>query len=176
MGSSNSKDERVYVYSAGVPLNVTPQLAKSINKNANNAGSEEGSSEAQQSSNTSSSIKSGFASSSSLNSRNLADAVEEEVSKELSRILEKNQYEELQSKERQASTTELLNEIRDITQQISSSPTSKSQTFTRSIQARDRVTSCLKDNSERPLNCWKEVSDFKNLVATLESEFVAASK
>ncbi|KAJ1767581.1 hypothetical protein LPJ74_005291 [Coemansia sp. RSA 1843] len=107
---------------------------------------------------------------------NSHDLVEAEVAKELARILEKIQLDELQSKERQASSAEILNEIRDITQQIGSSPSTKSAAFKQSIHARDRVSSCLRDNADRPLNCWKEVSDFKALVAALESEFVAASK
>ncbi|KAJ2386340.1 hypothetical protein GGI23_006515 [Coemansia sp. RSA 2559] len=112
----------------------------------------------------------------SADTANSHDLVEQEVAKELARILEKNQLDELQSKERQASSTEILHEIRDITRQIGSSPFANSAAFGQSLHARDRVTSCLVDNADRPLNCWKEVSDFKSLVATLESEFVAASK
>lgn len=39
-------------------------------------------------------------------------------------------------------------------------------------RARSEVISCLRTNDRRPLDCWKEVEDFKREVARLERAFV----
>ncbi|KAJ2537687.1 hypothetical protein EV175_006648 [Coemansia sp. RSA 1933] len=165
MGASNSKEERVYIYADQIPLGFTPQLNEVLVK----ASAKPAKQQPADSSEHTKKLSDNAADYS-------RDLVDEEVAKELARILEKNQLDELQSKARQASSAEILNEIRDITHQINASPSAKSPAFEQSLHARDRVSSCLVDNADTPLNCWKEVSDFKALVATLESEFVAASK
>ncbi|KAJ2105773.1 hypothetical protein GGI16_002213 [Coemansia sp. S142-1] len=155
MGASNSKNEPVYVYASQVPIGFTAQLKDKLVSEATttpNPPAEEGA---------------------VAKSRDLADKVDEGVAKELARILEKNQLEELKAKERQVSTSDLLREIRDVSHQIAANPTTKSPTYEQALHARDRVAACLKDNAGRTLNCWKEVCEFKSLVATLESEFVA---
>ncbi|KAI8319628.1 hypothetical protein GQ54DRAFT_299200 [Martensiomyces pterosporus] len=172
MGASNSKQEPVVVYGNEVPIGFTPQLSDRLVKEATAA---QGGAKADKRSDKTSD-ESSAGSRAEVNSRDLADQVEKQVASELSRILEKSQLEDLRSKERQTSTAELLSEIRDITQQISSSPSAKSQTYAKSLQARDHAVSCLRENSGRALDCWKEVQEFKTLVSDLEREFVAASK
>ncbi|KAJ2833871.1 hypothetical protein GGI24_000664 [Coemansia furcata] len=156
MGASNSKNEPVYVYASEVPIGFTAQLKDKLVSEATMTPSPPAANVD--------------------NSRDIADKIDEGVAKELARILEKSQLEELMAKERQASTSDLLREIRDVSHQIASNPSTKSATFEQSLQARDRVVACLKDNAGRTLDCWKEVSEFKALVTTLESEFVAMSK
>jgi len=39
-------------------------------------------------------------------------------------------------------------------------------------KARNEVVGCLRLNDRRPLDCWKEVEDFRNEVGRLEREFV----
>ncbi|KAJ2614100.1 hypothetical protein H4S08_001878 [Coemansia sp. RSA 1365] len=157
MGASNSKEEPVYVYGSGIPIGFTPQLKDVLVKDATTAQKAAGNN-----------------STGSAESRDLADEIEKGVAKELARILEKNQLEDLRSKERQTSTEELLGEIRDISQQIGGG-TSESQSFGHAMAARDRVAACLKQHENKALNCWKEVGEFKNLVAALEREFIVAS-
>ncbi|PIA14887.1 hypothetical protein COEREDRAFT_82479 [Coemansia reversa NRRL 1564] len=157
MGASNSKEEPVYVYGNGVPIGFTPQLKDVLVKDATTAQGTDGNN-----------------STGNAESRDLADEIEKGVAKELARILEKNQLEDLRSKERQISTEELLGEIRDISQQIGGS-TSESQSYERAVAARDRVAVCLRQHENKALNCWKEVGEFKSLVADLEREFVVAS-
>ncbi|KAJ2743292.1 hypothetical protein GGI20_003861 [Coemansia sp. BCRC 34301] len=154
MGASNSKKEPVYVYASDVPIGFTAQLKEKLVAEATTTPDTPAATD----------------------SRDLADKIDEGVARELARILEKSQLEELMAKDRQVSTSDLLREIRDVSQQISFSPTVRSPTFERSLQARDRVTACLKENAGRTLDCWKEVGEFKDLVATLEKEFVALSK
>ncbi|KAJ2803255.1 hypothetical protein H4S07_004500 [Coemansia furcata] len=160
MGASNSKNEPVYVYASEVPIGFTAQLKDKLVSEATMTPSP----------------PAAAAAANVDNSRDIADKIDEGVAKELARILEKSQLDELMAKERQASTSDLLREIRDVSHQIASNPSTKSATFEQSLQARDRVVACLKDNAERTLDCWKEVSEFKTLVTTLESEFVAMSK
>ncbi|KAJ2079426.1 hypothetical protein H4R24_003791 [Coemansia sp. RSA 988] len=157
MGASNSKEEPVYIYGSEVPIGFTPQLKDVLEKGAATAQTSEGNS-----------------STPSATSRDLADGIEKGVAKELARILEKNQLEELRSKERQSSTQELLGEIRDISQQIGAG-TSDTQSFESAMVARDRVAACYKQHENRALNCWKEMGEFKNIVAAMEREFIAAS-
>ncbi|KAJ2459111.1 hypothetical protein GGF42_001669 [Coemansia sp. RSA 2424] len=159
MGASNSKKEPVYVYASEVPIGFTAQLKEKLVSEATLPPPSQPNAPA-----------------ATTNSRDLADKIDEGVAKELARILEKSQLEELMAKDRQASTSDLLREIRDVSHQLSSSTTVTSPTFELSLQARDRVTACLKENAGRTLDCWKEVAEFKSLVATLESEFVAMSK
>ncbi|KAJ2487396.1 hypothetical protein IWW37_005256 [Coemansia sp. RSA 2050] len=159
MGASNSKKEPVYVYASEVPIGFTAQLKDKLVSEAASTPNKPAADAAVVA-----------------NPHGLADKIDEGVAKELARILEKGQLEELMARERQASTSDLLREIRDVTNQIASSPTTKSPTFERSLQAHDRVVACLKENAGRTLDCWKEVSEFKALVAILESEFVAMSK
>lgn len=40
------------------------------------------------------------------------------------------------------------------------------------VKAKEGVISCLRLNDRRPLDCWKEVADFKKEVARLEEAFV----
>ncbi|KAJ2321341.1 hypothetical protein H4S02_000665 [Coemansia sp. RSA 2611] len=164
MGASNSKQEPVYVYGNEVPIGFTAQLQDKLVKDA-----------ASQKQTDSSPHTAAASSTQSVSLRDPTDAVEKEVAKELERILEKQQHDELRSKDRQTSTAELLAEIRDLSQQISAGPTTKSQTFGQAVSARDRVAACLRKSEGRPLDCWKEVSEFKRLVAALEREFVAAA-
>ncbi|KAJ2821285.1 hypothetical protein FBU31_004957 [Coemansia sp. 'formosensis'] len=161
MGASNSKNEPVYVYASEVPIGFTAQLKDKLVSEATMTPSPPAAT---------------AAAANVDNSRDIADKIDEGVAKELARILEKSQLDELMAKERQASTSDLLREIRDVSHQIVSNPSTKSATFEQSLQARDRVVACLKDNAGRTLDCWKEVSEFKALVTTLESEFVAISK
>ncbi|KAJ2846232.1 hypothetical protein IWW36_004449 [Coemansia brasiliensis] len=111
----------------------------------------------------------------SVNSRDLSDAVEKEVAKELERILEKQQHDQLRAKERQSSTAELLSEIRELSQQINAGPAAQSPSFAEAVDARNRAAQCLRNNEGRALDCWKEVSTFKSLVAGLQREFVASN-
>ena len=39
-------------------------------------------------------------------------------------------------------------------------------------KAKEEVTTCLRLNDRRPLDCWQEVENFKNEVGRLEKEFV----
>lgn len=39
-------------------------------------------------------------------------------------------------------------------------------------KAKEEVTTCLRLNDRRPLDCWQEVENFKNEVGRLETEFV----
>ncbi|KAJ2696305.1 hypothetical protein H4218_004690 [Coemansia sp. IMI 209128] len=160
MGASNSKKEPVYVYASEVPIGFTAQLKDKLVSEAASAPNKPAADPP----------------AAVANSRDLADKVDEGVAKELARILEKGQLEELMAKERQASTSDLLREIRDVSNQIASNPATKSPTFERSLQAHDRVVACLKANAGRTLDCWKEVSEFKTLVAALKTEFVAMSQ
>ncbi|KAJ2870048.1 hypothetical protein GGH93_005861, partial [Coemansia aciculifera] len=159
MGASNSKNEPVYVYASQVPIGFTAQLKDKLVSEATT---------------TPNPPAAAAAAGAMANSRDLADKVDEGVAKELARILEKNQLEELKAKERQASTSDLLREIRDVSHQIASNPTTKSPTYELALHARDRVAACLKDNAGRTLDCWKDVCEFKSLVATLESDITAS--
>ena len=40
-------------------------------------------------------------------------------------------------------------------------------------KARNGVVSCLRVNDRRPLDCWREVEEFKNEVKKMENKFVA---
>ncbi|KAJ1853927.1 hypothetical protein GGH12_004506 [Coemansia sp. RSA 1822] len=163
MGASNSKQEPAYVYGSDVPIGFTVGLKEKLLKEAS------AQKEAKDKARTASS------SPESVCSRDTAEEVEKAVAKELERILEKQQHDQLRSKDRQASTAELLGEIRDLSQQINTSPTAQSQTYGQAVNARNQVAACLRKNEGKALDCWKEVSEFKSLVATLEREFVAAS-
>ncbi|KAJ2779786.1 hypothetical protein H4R18_003814 [Coemansia javaensis] len=148
MGASNSKQEPVHVYSGTVPLGFTPQLKDKLEKEAKEAKAAPAAT---------------------------PDAVEAEVARELARILEKSQLEELKARERQTSTAELLAEIRDVAQQIGTSgPARESQSFRAALLARDRAAACLLDHKDRALDCWQEVAAFKSLVAALERETISA--
>ncbi|KAJ2355800.1 hypothetical protein IWW50_003127 [Coemansia erecta] len=162
MGASNSKQEPVYVYGGEVPIGFTAQLQDKLVKDAS---SQSKASEKTQTSSSAQGVK----------SHDLANEVEKEVAKELERILEKQQHDLLRSKDRQTSTAELLSEIRDLSQQIGASPAAQSQTYSQAVGARDRVAACLRKNEGKTLDCWKEVGEFKGLVAALEREFVSAA-
>ncbi|KAJ1876980.1 hypothetical protein H4R99_002574 [Coemansia sp. RSA 1722] len=158
MGASNSKSEKVYVYGNDVPIGFTPQLQEKLVKDA-----ETGASKAEPPKPAASAPS------------DMEEKVDALVAKELARILEKNQLDDMKARDRNASTTELLNEIRDISRQIQASPSTKSPTFAKALQARDRVASCLRDNSGRALDCWSEVAEFRALTATIEKEFASGS-
>ncbi|KAJ2636230.1 hypothetical protein GGF40_003135 [Coemansia sp. RSA 1286] len=158
MGASNSKSERVYVYGNDVPIGFTPQLQEKLVKDA-----ETGASKAEPPKPAASAPS------------DMEEKVDALVAKELARILEKNQLDDMKARDRNASTTELLNEIRDISRQIQASPSTKSPTFAKALQARDRVATCLRDNSGRALDCWSEVAEFRALTATIEKEFASGS-
>ncbi|KAJ2715963.1 hypothetical protein H4R19_000910 [Coemansia spiralis] len=153
MGASNSKEEPVHIYGGDVPIGFTLQLKDKLAKEA--------AAQKQQQQPQPQPL--------------LADAVEQEVAKELARILEKNQLEELKARGRQASTAELLGEIRDVARQIGGSESSRPESFGEAVAARDRVAACLQLHEGRALDCWKEVGEFKALVATLEREAVGAA-
>ncbi|KAJ2236631.1 hypothetical protein H4R99_003066 [Coemansia sp. RSA 1722] len=158
MGASNSKSERVYVYGNDVPIGFTPQLQEKLVKDA-----ETGASKVEPPKPAASAPS------------DMEEKVDALVAKELARILEKNQLDDMKARDRNASTTELLNEIRDISRQIQASPSTKSPTFAKALQARDRVATCLRDNSGRALDCWSEVAEFRALTATIEKEFASGS-
>ncbi|KAJ1644526.1 hypothetical protein LPJ64_003800 [Coemansia asiatica] len=160
MGASNSKNERVYVYGNDVPIGFTPQLQEKLVKDAEAAPAKAESPKPAADASTPSDID---------------EKVDALVAKELARILEKNQLDDMKARDRNASTAELLNEIRDVSRQIQASPSTKSPTFAKALQARDRVAACLRDNSGRALDCWSEVAEFRALTATIEKEFVAGS-
>ncbi|KAJ1731058.1 hypothetical protein LPJ61_002716 [Coemansia biformis] len=162
MGASNSKEQPVHVYGSEIPIGFTPQLKDKLMKEATaDAQKAPGSAKAERP---------------GVSSRELADAVEQEVAKELARILEMSQLEELKAKERQASTAELLGEIRDATQRIGGGGRARgTESFGRAVAARDRVAACFRQHEGRALDCWKEVGEFKALVAALEREAVGAS-
>ncbi|KAJ2452066.1 hypothetical protein EV183_003182 [Coemansia sp. RSA 2336] len=161
MGASNSKQEPVHIYGSDIPIGFSVQLQDRLVKDT----AAPSSAKAQ---------KPSTAGTQSVNSRDLTDAVEKEVAKELERILEKQQHDQLRAKERQSSTAELLSEIRELSQQINSGPATRSSSFAEAVDARDRAAQCLRNNEGRALDCWKEVSTFKNLVAGLQREFVAS--
>ncbi|KAJ1862965.1 hypothetical protein LPJ78_004366 [Coemansia sp. RSA 989] len=161
MGASNSKQEPVHIYGSDVPIGFSVQLQDKLVKDTTAPG-------------TKAQKPSSAAGTQSINSRELSDAVEKEVAKELERILEKQQHDQLRAKERQSSTAELLSEIRELSQQINSGPATQSPSFAEAVGARDRAAQCLRNNEGRALDCWKEVSTFKSLVAGLQREFVAS--
>ncbi|KAJ1814324.1 hypothetical protein LPJ75_002821 [Coemansia sp. RSA 2598] len=163
MGASNSKSERVYVYGNDVPIGFTPQLQEKLVRDAESASTKP------------ESPKQTAPAPASSAASDIDEKVDALVAKELARILEKNQLDDMKARDRNASTTELLNEIRDISRQIQASPSTKSPTFAKALQARDRVAACLRDNSGRALDCWSEVAEFRALTATMEKEFAAGS-
>ncbi|KAJ2159032.1 hypothetical protein GGF46_003324 [Coemansia sp. RSA 552] len=163
MGSSNSKSEPVYVYGSEVPIGLKDKIAREA------ASSQP----AQQPAAAAAPGSSGPA---QVSSHDLADEVEKEVAKELARILEKSQNEQLKARERQASTAELLSEIRDASQQMGAGRAAGLAALGQAAQARDRVAGCLRQHEGRALDCWKEVDEFRGLVAELEREFVAGSR
>ncbi|KAJ2656873.1 hypothetical protein IWW48_004797 [Coemansia sp. RSA 1200] len=170
MGAANSKEERVYVYANQIPLGLTPKLEQGLAKASSSNSSSQVAPVATEPAHKD-------APASEMNSLDLARLVDEEVGKELARILEKQQMDGLQAKERQASSAEMLSEMRDIAQQINNgSAATRSAAFGKSIDARNRVSECLRDNADRPLNCWKAVGDFRALVGVLESEHVASCR
>ncbi|KAJ1736752.1 hypothetical protein LPJ72_001112 [Coemansia sp. Benny D160-2] len=172
MGAANSKEERVYVYANQIPLGLTPKLEQGLAK-----ASSRSSSSSQAAPVAAEPTHKDAAPAGEMNSLDLARLVDEEVGKELARILEKQQMDGLQAKERQASSAEMLSEMRDIAQQINNgSAATRSAAFEKSIDARNRVSECLRDNADRPLNCWKAVGDFRALVGVLESEHVASCR
>ncbi|KAI7821136.1 hypothetical protein BX661DRAFT_188671 [Kickxella alabastrina] len=166
MGASNSKEEPVYVYSNSVPIGFTPQLKEKLVKDAT-----EKQNQAQNRTQTQTNPDPA-----KFDSTDLQDKVEGLVAKELARILEKNQLDDLQARDRNASTTELLSDIRDVARQIAASTSTRSPTYEESLRARDRVAACLADNAGRPLDCWSHVAEFKALAKTLEAEFAAGAK
>ncbi|KAJ2720947.1 hypothetical protein GGI07_004297 [Coemansia sp. Benny D115] len=166
MGAANSKEEPVYVYGKDIPIGFSRQLGEKLVKKAQEESVE---------TKPVAPVAAPLASSTAT-ARELTEKTEELVAKELERILEKQQIEDQKACERQASTTELLNEIRDITRQINASPSTRSPAFALSLRARDRVAACLIDNAGRPLDCWAEVAEFKALADTLQTEFAAGSR
>ncbi|KAJ1946155.1 hypothetical protein EC988_005602, partial [Linderina pennispora] len=111
-----------------------------------------------------------------LSEKQIADKVEQGVAQELARILEQTQLAAMQAKERQASTADLLNEIRDTTALLGERRGEKSPTFQSALAKRDAVAACLREKGGRTLDCWEEVGEFKQAVGELEREFVAGSK
>ncbi len=39
-------------------------------------------------------------------------------------------------------------------------------------RAKEALVTCLRTNEHRPLDCWKEVENFKKEISRLEKEFV----
>ncbi|KAJ2009251.1 hypothetical protein GGI04_000631, partial [Coemansia thaxteri] len=119
MGAKNSKEAPVYVYAQDVPISITTQLEDRLIREATSAKDTSGTRNRHS---TNMNADSATAAGSTGSTSSLADKVDELVARELARILEKQQLEELKSKERQASTSDLLREIRDLTEQIDSNP------------------------------------------------------
>ncbi|KAJ1932464.1 hypothetical protein GGF37_007046, partial [Kickxella alabastrina] len=149
----------------------TPQLKEKLVKDAT-----EKQNQAQNRTQTQTQTQQNVVAAPPVDSTDLQDKVEGLVAKELARILEKNQLDDLQARDRNASTTELLSDIRDVARQIAASTSTRSPTYEESLRARDRVAACLADNAGRPLDCWSHVAEFKALAKTLEAEFAAGAK
>jgi altered-inheritance-of-mitochondria protein 13 len=41
--------------------------------------------------------------------------------------------------------------------------------------AQDRVIACFRDNPQRPLDCWREVEEFKSTLKQVQREFIDIS-
>ncbi|KAJ2763609.1 hypothetical protein IWQ56_000242 [Coemansia nantahalensis] len=171
MGASNSKEEPIHIYGGEVPIGFTVQLKDKLEKEAATQQRQQKQQQKQQQQQKQNQEQQ------QIQQQRLADAVEQEVARELARILEKSQLEELKAKEHQASTAELLGEIRDVARQIGSGggQSRRPESFGDAVAARDRVAACLRQHEGRALDCWKEVGEFKALVSALEREAVGTS-
>ena len=70
------------------------------------------------------------------------------------------------------SSDSVKKEIMDLRQKLESRK--KVESVPKSVeQAKEKVVQCLRTNDRRPLDCWKEVEEFKREVGMLEARFVA---
>ncbi|KAJ1901474.1 hypothetical protein LPJ66_000756 [Kickxella alabastrina] len=171
MGASNSKEEPVYVYGNNVPIGLKEKLVKDATEKQTQTQTQ-----TQNRTQNRTQTQQNVVAAPPVDSTDLQDKVEGLVAKELARILEKNQLDDLQARDRNASTAELLSDIRDVARQIAASTSTRSPTYEESLRVRDRVAACLADNAGRPLDCWSHVAEFKALAKTLEAEFAAGAK
>ncbi|KAI9809259.1 MAG: hypothetical protein M1825_002550 [Sarcosagium campestre] len=75
------------------------------------------------------------------------------------------------NKFRELSRDSIQEEIKNLRQRLEGRK--KLESLDKEVEkARDAVTHCLRLNDRRPLDCWKEVDDFKREVAKLEKSFV----
>ncbi|KAK0278000.1 hypothetical protein LTR35_000575 [Friedmanniomyces endolithicus] len=70
------------------------------------------------------------------------------------------------------SSDSVKKEIMDLRQKLESRK--KVESVPKAVeQAKEKVVQCLRTNDRRPLDCWKEVEEFKREVRMLEARFVA---
>jgi len=103
---------------------------------------------------------------------------EETVLREIGDALEKESLERERAIEGGGSSTLLEADMEELQVKLAHFHARKhlANRFPDIKDTQDALIQCYRDNSSRPLDCWKQVADFKDAVRKVEKEFIDSLK